>query len=984
MLFRKPCLPKHAVRSFYQILKFLKKEVGFKPQESDYKVHLIVGDPKVGKTALLYDSQLTYRFYKKLASSYQHKTINWWLTQDQIYLDFPGKAIVDEKQCLHWLKLIKKSGLSLCLASCCWVVRAQDLLHDKTLLHNKSWQRFNRLCHKVLGRVPATQLIITQTDQLLGFEAFFESYIDKQDNTQPLGYMLPTQWSDETIQQSHQQMINNLENYLVEQLQDETQHSHTQLAKKDFVAQFQALLQQLEANLKIIKRNNGIKGALEGVFFTGVLSQHAKRVFSDAVLQYILPAQPVINSGRFKRASLKVISILFLLLVAGGAAYVAWKMQSMSQSIRHLETDLQHYQALQEDTQTAKDRLKSIEYLKKARQQVTTLQNNIWAQAYGKLLNRLQRQVEQADQQLLHKHLRPIFQNHLEAALQNPQRPAITYACLTAYLMLQQQLPVDKSYLNRVIKYLQQTDAEFALTPEVARGIQHALSDRVQHLLGNEHYQYQLVKQLKEQFNQLSAINKAQIVLGSYFIDRQPLTLNLPDHHDQSFQLIRIDKDDTSIKAMHTADSWQLLSNKHLFVRSALTITQGSGISEGHVDQSTAQLAKQLKQQYFKQYAHDWRNFRQHIDLRQPKTIKQVQKALKTLNSQPNVMIQLAELFHNQIPHEVKPYLDQKTHSLIGSINNNDSSMQVLEQYFHDLQHYLKGADNPYQAFQISRDRMLNEGKGDAIAQMNQYVPKTPVYWRSWIEDLTKTIWQLLLQHSADYINQQWSANVWPDYKHQLQHHYPFTKQANRDVKAVSFTHFFGPHQTMMNFYHHYLQAFVSTSQTKWRYRSINGEHLPLKKHSLILFRKSHHIARELFDDYGGLQLQLGLQLSAKMHHLHGMLLQWSKQTLRLTVPEDNALKHLQQMTWQYDEDQPKLKVFYLTDKGDKQQQTYEGFWGVWHWLDKYQSQSIKPHYWALQGQSGVYQHKIVLHFSGKHPMFKSDYFQNLPFRRQL
>lgn len=980
MRVRRRKLAKQSIASFYQILKFLKQQIGFKPQSCEYKAHLIVGPPKSGKTSLLYNSQYSYRFYKKLTYEYQHSTINWWLTRDQLYLDFPGQCLLDEQQCIDWLTIIKKSGLSQCIATCCWVVPMQDMLNKEYSDPNTlSLQRFCSLCRKILGFTPTLQIIISQCDHLVGFESFFE--VDTNEAmSQPLGYTLPYQWDVEAIQQSHQQLIDNLNQQMLERLQYE-RATAKQLSIKDFLAQFQQVLDQLELDLIQFKKHSLTRQALSGVFFIGKTQD--KHLFNDAILHYVLPKQPIARQSRLKKHLLKVTTVISLLFLTGLAVWTAWQLQTMSQTIQTLDKELQHYHALKEDVQSPQDRLQIINYLKQAQHDLHRLRDNSWSRLYGNTVDHLQQRTEKANQKLL-RHLRPIFQQHLESILNNPPQPAVTYACLATYLMLQKQMPLDKAYVKHVITYLQNSDEDFSITPGVAKELFQALDQHPDYLRGHKHYQQKTVDKLKQQFNQLSPKQQAGVVLQSYFIDKEPLTLNLPKPTDKQFQLIHLKDEDESIASRHTWQAWQSIKKQHLFLRSSLAVSEGNAIAEGTGQMSAYQLASQLKQNYFKAYAHDWQKFRKNIVLRQPHTIKQAQKALTTLTSQPSIMVELGQLFHNQIPDVVQDYLDDDTRSLLESVNDKRNTLQTLQQDFQGLRDYIAGADQVQQAFHISRHRMLNEGKGDALAKLHQDLSDVPEYWQGWSKELMQTVWQLLLKNSADYITQQWRNNIWPDYKHQLQNHFPFNKQANRDVKPISFEHFFAPHQKMMHFYHQYLKAFVTVNASNWRYRSVNGEHLPLKQHTLELFHKSHQMSQTLFNDHGTPTIQLSLQLSSKVTGLKGMLLKWPKQTLRLSVPSDEALKHMQKMTWQYHDSKPELTVFYFPTSGSKTKQDYQGFWGLWHWLAHYQMHSVKPHYWRLQGQSGVFQHKLMLHFDSKHPMFNPSYFQKLPFRRSL
>lgn len=981
MLVNRSKLSKHARKSFKQILKFLQQQINLKRNLDQYRIHLIVGAPQVGKTTLLARSQLDFRFHKKLAHSQQHQSINWWLTHDQIYLDLPGQAVMNEKQCAGWLKLIKQSGLNHRIASCCWVMRAQDIEgRESALANQEEWLNFARMSRQILGQVPSMQLVITQCDQIPGFQSYFGLGGDSS-TSQPLGYSLPTQWGNKAIEQSHQQLLSTLSEQLVERLRYATS-THDQLAAKDFVCQFQQFLEQLEINLSFLKNQGCARQALTGVFFTGYGEKHY--LFNDALLKHVLPKQSVIIPNKLTVSLIKWLCVVSLLLLAAGTTLIAWRLQTVSQSIKSLETDLQHYQALQQDATTSQDRLQSIRYLKRAKNKLTTLQQNKWLTIYNKPMNKLQHKIQHANQQLAN-HLRPILQKRLEKVLRNPDNPAVTYACLATYLMLNNQMPLDESYIKRVINYLQHADKPYRLSAVIAKAIQHRLLTNSSYFVRQHNFDARLVHQLKQQFNELSALQKANVVLDSYFIDRDPLTLTIPRANDDGFQLIQLKDSDVSIKPKHTRQAWQYLNNHHLWLRSVLTITQGNAIARSQSSPPVKQLAQKLKQHYLKQYAQDWDDFRSNIILRQPHTIKQVQQALQTEGrQQSSLMGQLASLFYNQVPGAVRPFLESKTQSLIHSIEAQDDAMHDFKQLLQDLRQYIAGADQPHKAYKISYERMLNSGKGDALDKLNNQMADIPTYWRGWSKKLTTTVWQLLLKQSADYINQQWQDQVWPDYKHQLQNRYPFNRQANQDVKPVSFKHLFAPHQVMMHFYHNYLQAFVDTHDDHWRYRSLDGEHLPLSQHTLELFKQSHTISDKLFDKHNNLCIDLGIQLSSKATKIRNMQLQWAKQTLRLSVPSTNDLHHMQQFSWCYNDNQPKLKVFYQMANGDKQTKEYEGFWGVWRWLSHYQSEPIKTHYWRLQGQSDGFKHKLVLHFASQHPMFDPKYFQNLPFRRRL
>lgn len=984
MMWRRRNLPKRVWRNFFQILDFLKKQIAFNPRSEAYKVHLIVGESQVGKTSLLYNSELSFRFYKKLATCHQHNTINWWLTRDQLFLDFPGSALVNEGQCAEWLTMIKKSGLAERLASCCWVVRAQDILQDHHVLAtSESWQRFCRLCQKILGDVPSMQLVISHCDYIVGFNEFFTTH-SEQLLSKPLGYTLPANWDANAIRQSHQELVNYLNQHLLTQLHDEPS-TQRQLAMKDFVSQFQKLLEHLELGLLAFKRHMPSQNILTGVFVTGQASSE-HQLLNDPVLSYVLPKQPVMDTSHARqvRTSLKWIVMVGIIAIAAIAALLAWQLQSISKTIHKLDTDLQHYHALQQDTDSMTDHVHSLQYLKKARQKLAYLKNDQWTQIYHQPLHRLSTRVQKANQQLVHQ-LRPVLQKTLEQVLRHPNNPAATYACLSAYLMLQQKMPLEQAYFQQVIKYLTHHDQEQGggLTPTVAKALRHALQTNTHDLLGQQRYDKTLVNHLKQQFNELSSAQQAHLILSSYFINSDPLTLNLPQSH-RGYQLIHLKDKNAPIKPLYSLDAWQQIQKNHLLAKTALVIHQGNAIAKGDSKTAIAQLAKSLKQRYFQQYAQNWQQFRTNVVLRQPHTLKQAQKAIRRLNSQPSIMIQLAQLFNGQIPQPVKPYLDDKTQSLLHSITTHQAALQNLNQNLGDLQHYLAGANDQHQAFKLTKQRMLNDGQGDALSQLIDQLNQVPDYWQSWVKHFAHNTWELLLKSSAQYINQQWRNTIWPAYQHQLQKRFPFRAQADQTVKPYNFKAFFAPHRKMSHFFQHYLVPFIDTQHKQWQFQSLNGKHLPLKQHTLHLFHQSDRISQQLFNSQGDFELAIDLQLSPQAQGLNSVLLQWPKQTLRLSVPAKKAFKHMQRLVWHHEQEHQQLKVTYITARGQKHQHNLQGFWSLWRWLSHYQTHTIKTHYWRLEGNSGVYQYPIVLHFKGQQPMFNASYFQNLPFRSQL
>lgn len=513
----------------------------------------------------------------------------------------------------------------------------------------------------------------------------------------------------------------------------------------------------------------------------------------------------------------------------------------------------------------------------------------------------------------------PAMQQSLALFLKNYNSvdPALLYRALRTYLSLNQPQHFNKDYAINTMQILWKNVKN---KKQMLAALNHALDNPQPIRLNN-----QLISNVRQALGDLPKPALGFVILSSGFPDNM-LTLNLSNDKEAS-KLFTFSNPNIGISSLYTLDTLRSL-NKDDFIQAANTALHGNWVlTQGAPSsQPTEQLAKQLEDIYLKNYANNWLGFINNLKLRQFDSIDKLNEALALLSSQNSPLSQLFTLIEKNITQQAVD-ADPQFNQLISSFS---SSSQQLNNNLTQLQNYLASANSPEQAFNQSKQRILNQGINDPISNLITFSKSLPRPLGYWAYQLAQNAWQLMLSSTLKYINQTWNSTVYQDYKNQIQNRFPFNPYATTDVSLNSFVNFFASTGVLQKFFDTYLQDFINTNQSTWRPIALDGLQLQLKNETLALFQRAANIRQTFFPMQDqSLFIPFTLQAQGFSKNLTSLTFQLGKQSKTFTKNSSQAAG----FKWPDSNNKILLRVVFNEQGGLNQLMTVKGPWAMWQLL---------------------------------------------------
>lgn len=989
--------------------------------------YLLLGPSHAGKTTLLQHCKLRFILQPQKSSSLDpSENVDWWVTKDANYLDVPsfylssknnGKENDPNNKIYLWsffLKLIKKKCGKKRINGIVMVLPLPEILKQNNFAYYQTILQsfFDSLLElqALFSEAIPCQLVITKCDLLPGFCEFFaESGSDEK--AQAWGITLPPFTADKKWEPIFLQQFNGLIKRLNEQLLWRLHHEHDQRARpliKDFPLHVERLKEHIFSFIKEFLRKK-IAFPLQGIYLTSAEQDKGSSVTSNAEwhlgslqLQPLLQAPKVPPQTFFiKQLMAQVFCSSFSHYLPKASLFSVWmKRLSISTCIfaagfaimglsKDFEKGMKNAYAKQEklasfqtsiqEVNNHNDRLFNILKLLDSLQ---ATDNKKWVGLnIANVFSFYSRQSKYTAGKIYEKALQtillPEIKNYFQEYLRVPadKTPENIYATLSAYLMLSDLGHLQADKIIEMVQQLWPRSNDVAAKASLIRHTEQALRNfnRPFTLDSNTIFQARkfLVSIPSEKLGYLLLKN-----IGNNYTDE---AVNLGNAESKNGLVTK--GVSNHIPWMFTAKAFNTIFSQEIQTAAHETIFGNWILGTFEVNQRSQEnetaLIQQLRTLYVNNYVDVWESLLANVQLVKAQTLQEANEMLVSLSGQDSTLLQLLQTFYQNTYFDPIASASPKLLNLSALLNKQLAEQHAFDQIFvslrnvHQLIDPIATAPNSKKiAFEFIERELKHIPTTDAISELLKIADKSPEPLKNWLLELAHHTWHLLMKEALSYLDMAWKNEILPLYEENIAHRYPFNLDLNsKEVDIKKFISFFGDSGVFLNFYNHYLQAFIDTSQPKWVWRSISNRDLFLSPEMLTKIEQAMRIHQSFFPlKNNKLQVELWLQPYKWDKTLkHVKLTVGNKQIL----DNNSTLKSSHKIIWPNKEG---AKLISVEFKMSNKTVAHRYFTGHWGWL-----KLIKQSFDSVHNNQS-----IIINLSGNQQTAKYLLRTNPPFNPML
>ncbi len=253
-------------------------------------------------------------------------------------------------------------------------------------------------------------------------------------------------------------------------------------------------------------------------------------------------------------------------------------------------------------------------------------------------------------------------------------------------------------------------------------------------------------------------------------------------------------------------------------------------------------------------------------------------------------------------------------------------AMVNLRSYLTDL---ASSSNNQKIAYKSILDGTVTKEVTASFTRAKELLPKP---FNNWLSELSQESVQFAESGSKDHLNQLWKTNVFVPYQRMIAGRYPFEQNSDKEVRLKDFKRFFGYGGTIDSFFNDYLEPFVDTSKSRWRF----DKEIGVRNETLAVFQGAKRIRQAYFEADNSLRVEFGMKPVYLDQHIMRFMLELGDQDLVYQHGPSRA----KELKWPAGQDQTRI-VFTPPESQREISHTYEGEWGIFKLLD--QSLKARP-----------------------------------------
>lgn len=274
--------------------------------------------------------------------------------------------------------------------------------------------------------------------------------------------------------------------------------------------------------------------------------------------------------------------------------------------------------------------------------------------------------------------------------------------------------------------------------------------------------------------------------------------------------------------------------------------------------------------------------------------------------------------------------------------NNRSSQLNDIMSALAELQGYLNNLastmDHGETAYRLARER-LKGGAQDPVGRLKLLALRSPEPLKTWLTDISKDSWHLLLSQANSYLNTVYQDSVMSFYKRSMQSRYPLHSKADNEASLDDFTEYFKPDGIEATFFNSYLKDFVNTGKKPWTLKQVEGFTLAVSNKTLRQFERAENIRKVFFKEKSD---HPEINYSLRPMYLDSNITRFEIRQGDQIVTYQHGPLLLSKMIWPGNTDFNEAKIVFEDLHGDRVAYKENGPWAFFRIMDNYELQSTK------------------------------------------
>lgn len=173
------------------------------------------------------------------------------------------------------------------------------------------------------------------------------------------------------------------------------------------------------------------------------------------------------------------------------------------------------------------------------------------------------------------------------------------------------------------------------------------------------------------------------------------------------------------------------------------------------------------------------------------------------------------------------------------------ATLILLNELFAYVNEILISPEAGEASYKAAKARFSSAGS-DVFRKIQVHSAGLPEPVGSWLLQVSKQSWSVVLASAKNYLQQQWRIQVINSYKRGIQGKYPIYNQGSTELELYDFTEFFKPEGTFRKFTAQYLSPFIKQG-TKWTLKNVDGRTIGLSQSTVAQLQRGNLISQVFF-----------------------------------------------------------------------------------------------------------------------------------------